>query len=448
MATPIWQWSAVDTAAAIRDGRATSEEVVQAHIDRMHTANPAINAIVVDLSAQAIEAARAADRALAQGATPGKLQGVPVTIKINIDLEGQANSNGVVAFKDNIAPGDSPVTANLKKAGAIIIGMTNTPEFSMRGFTDNPLHGPTLNPCRWGNIGSGFWCCHWSSGGWRAGSRPRSSDRRGNWDIRGSCEYTSTATGHLFRLPSLRISRLRAVWLWVPRPLGIPRFLRSSGLWIPRLFGSARFPRTTPALWIPRLLGTTSLPRLTEQWIPEPTAVLSLFRFRISRGRLNQQCLGASTGQRAAYDKFPPTRGSPGREPGFGAEFTLAQKPTLQNATSPSARLQIVYRGIDQLKPDPANPRRHSKKQVRQIADSIRVFNFNVPILIDRHGNVIAVNWLFSPSRSHTNVRSLVSENSPKPYPALGKKHILGGWQPRATTRTASIRLRPMAGKK
>ena len=146
MATPIWQWSALDTAAAIRDGRATSEEVVQAHIDRMHAANPAINAIVVDLSAQAIEAARAADRALAQGATPGKLQGVPVTIKINIDVEGQANSNGVVAFKDNIAPGDSPVTANLKKAGAIIIGMTNTPEFSMRGFTDNPLHGPTLNP--------------------------------------------------------------------------------------------------------------------------------------------------------------------------------------------------------------------------------------------------------------------------------------------------------------
>ena len=73
-------------------------------------------------------------------------EGVPVTIKINIDVEGQANSNGVVAFKDNIAPGDSPVTANLKKAGAIIIGMTNTPEFSMRGFTDNPLHGPTLNP--------------------------------------------------------------------------------------------------------------------------------------------------------------------------------------------------------------------------------------------------------------------------------------------------------------
>ena len=63
MAAPMWQWSAVETAAAIRDGRVTAEAVVQAHIDRMHAANPALNAVVVDLSAQAIEAARAADRA-------------------------------------------------------------------------------------------------------------------------------------------------------------------------------------------------------------------------------------------------------------------------------------------------------------------------------------------------------------------------------------------------
>ena len=52
--------------------------------------------------------------------------------------------------------------------------------------------------------------------------------------------------------------------------------------------------------------------------------------------------------------------------------------------------LTIVYRPIDELKPDPANPRRHSKKQIRQIRDSIEVFGFIVPILIDRDGNVIA----------------------------------------------------------
>ena len=146
METPIWQWSAVDTAGAIRQGVVSSEEVVRAHLDRMHAVNPALNAVVVDLGAQAIDAARAADRALTHGAVAGKLHGVPVTIKINIDVEGQANSNGVVGFKDNIAPADSPVAANLKKAGAIIIGMTNTPEFSMRGFTDNALFGLTKNP--------------------------------------------------------------------------------------------------------------------------------------------------------------------------------------------------------------------------------------------------------------------------------------------------------------
>src|SRR5262249_61110753 len=52
--------------------------------------------------------------------------------------------------------------------------------------------------------------------------------------------------------------------------------------------------------------------------------------------------------------------------------------------------LKIVYRRVDQLKLDPANPRRHTKKQIRQIANSIRAFGFNVPILIDRDGNGIA----------------------------------------------------------
>ena len=52
-------------------------------------------------------------------------------------------------------------------------------------------------------------------------------------------------------------------------------------------------------------------------------------------------------------------------------------------------RMLIVYRAIDELIPDPANPRRHSRKQIRQIASSIEVFGFNVPILIDRHGKVI-----------------------------------------------------------
>ena len=143
---PIWQWSAVETATAVRKGKVSAVEVTRAHIARMKAANPAVNAVVVDLSAQAVKAAQAADRAVQKGSALGPLHGVPVTVKINVDVKGQANSNGVVALKDNIAPDDSAVVRNLRQAGAIIIGMTNTPEFSLRGFTDNPLHGLTLNP--------------------------------------------------------------------------------------------------------------------------------------------------------------------------------------------------------------------------------------------------------------------------------------------------------------
>ncbi|MGJ5047773.1 amidase family protein [Bradyrhizobium oligotrophicum] len=140
---PVWQWSALDTAAAIRSGAVSSVEVTEAHLARMHEVNPKLNAVVVDLSEEALKAARAADKARNKD---GLLHGVPVTIKENVDYEGRPNPNGVPAQTGIIAPSDAPVVRNLKKAGAIVLGLTNTPEFSFRGFTDNPLHGLTLNP--------------------------------------------------------------------------------------------------------------------------------------------------------------------------------------------------------------------------------------------------------------------------------------------------------------
>ncbi len=159
MSAPVWQWPAVETAAAIREGKITSAEVVGAHVDRMRAVNPTVNAVVVDLGDEAIDAARQVDERRMTGGEAGLLEGVPVTVKINVDFAGQANSNGVEAMKDLIAAEDSPVVANLKRAGAIPIGLTNTPEFSMRAFTDNPLHGLTLNP--WNNEVT----CGGSSGG-------------------------------------------------------------------------------------------------------------------------------------------------------------------------------------------------------------------------------------------------------------------------------------------
>jgi len=86
------------------------------------------------------------DRIIARGEDPGPLGGVPVTVKINADQAGFATSNGLTLQRDLIAKANSPVVDNLLRAGAVILGRTNAPAFSLRWFTDNRLHGATRNP--------------------------------------------------------------------------------------------------------------------------------------------------------------------------------------------------------------------------------------------------------------------------------------------------------------
>ena len=112
----------------------------------MRAVNPALNAVTVDLVEAALSDADRADAALALGGPVGTLHGVPVTIKENVDQEGCATVNGVAAYRDVIAAADSPVVANWKKAGAIIIGRTNTPAFSFRLDTVNDYRGRTYSP--------------------------------------------------------------------------------------------------------------------------------------------------------------------------------------------------------------------------------------------------------------------------------------------------------------
>ena len=102
----------------------SSLEVVRAHLARLQAANPAVNAVVVDLGAAALRAARRADRALAARGAIGPLHGVPVTVKQNVDVKGEATANGVPAQANLVAPDDAPVVANLRRAGAIITEAT------------------------------------------------------------------------------------------------------------------------------------------------------------------------------------------------------------------------------------------------------------------------------------------------------------------------------------
>jgi amidase len=142
----LWQYDATDLARLIRMGRASAREAVDSVLGRLHKVNPAINAVVRVYEDEARTAAETADSSRARGHALPPLHGVPVTIKINVDVAGQPTDNGVVPLKDLVAKEDSPVVAHLRNAGAIIIGRTNAPAFSMRIFSDNALHGRTLNP--------------------------------------------------------------------------------------------------------------------------------------------------------------------------------------------------------------------------------------------------------------------------------------------------------------
>lgn len=144
--TPIWQWSACDLAGAIRDGSVSASEALESVLERVSSKNEKINAVIDDLSDEARKTAERPDETLKSDGPVGPLHGVPMTVKVNVDVKGRANSNGVVEYRNNIAPDDAPLVCNLRRAGAVIFGLTNVPEFSFRVTTDNELYGRTVNP--------------------------------------------------------------------------------------------------------------------------------------------------------------------------------------------------------------------------------------------------------------------------------------------------------------
>ncbi|MEH2549228.1 amidase [Bradyrhizobium sp. AZCC 2262] len=141
----VWRWDAKDVADQIRAGTISCSEVAASYLKRISQVNPKLNAIVHLDEERVLRAAKQADETLKRQGAVGPLHGVPVTIKLNVDVKGEATTNGVVANKALIAPEDSAVVTNLRRSGAIILGRTNVPSFSYRWFTENPLYGRTLN---------------------------------------------------------------------------------------------------------------------------------------------------------------------------------------------------------------------------------------------------------------------------------------------------------------
>ncbi len=145
-ATELWQMSAADLADAIRSRQASSQEVIQAHLRRIEAVNPAVNAVTVVLAEQALDAAKAADRAVAGGGDLPPLHGVPFTVKENIDLAGTPTTQGARALAGAYPRRDAPHVERLRAAGAIPIGRTNLPTGAVRWHTDSELRGATVNP--------------------------------------------------------------------------------------------------------------------------------------------------------------------------------------------------------------------------------------------------------------------------------------------------------------
>ncbi|MFJ9774261.1 amidase [Kitasatospora sp. NPDC101157] len=143
----MWQLPATAIAAAVRSGKVSAREVVDAHLARIAEVNPQVNAVTQLLADRARAAARETDRARAAGERLGPLAGVPFTVKECIRIEGVPTTFGTPRFRELIAPADAVPVARLRAAGAIPIGHSNMPTLILAGMhTRSELYGDTRNP--------------------------------------------------------------------------------------------------------------------------------------------------------------------------------------------------------------------------------------------------------------------------------------------------------------
>src|ERR1700704_4617065 len=185
----LWQLPATQLAGLIRSREISAREAVQAALDRLNDVNDTINAVVDHRPEEALTAADVIDARLRDGGEVGVLAGVPVTVKVNVDQAGYATTEGVTLQRDLVAKTNNPVVDNLLKAGAVIIGRTNAPAFSLRWFTSNRLYGETRNPRDFRLTPGG------SSGGAAAAVTAGIGAIAHGTDIAGSIRYPAYACG-------------------------------------------------------------------------------------------------------------------------------------------------------------------------------------------------------------------------------------------------------------
>ena len=255
----LWRLPAKDLATLIASKKVSAKEAATAALARLDAVNPKINAVVDHRPEEVLKEAAAVDAAIVRGEHVGALAGVPVTVKVNIDQEGFATTNGLKLQRDAIARSNSPVIDNLRKAGAVILGRTNCPAFSYRWFTTNLIHGDTRNPRDPGVTPGG------SSGGAGAAVAAGIGHIAHGTDIAGSIRYPAYACGvHGLRPTVGRVAAFNAA---LPeRPIG-PQISAVSGP-LARTIGDVRIALAAMSgkdfrdpWWVPAPLEGPAMPK-------------------------------------------------------------------------------------------------------------------------------------------------------------------------------------------
>jgi fatty acid amide hydrolase len=140
------QLSAVRLAELLAAREVSAEEVAQVHLERIDALDPKIRAFTHVLRHEAMAAARRADEERRRGEVRGRLHGLPVTVKENLDLAGHASTLGAASRRELYATVDAGVIELLRRAGAVILGRTNISQLLLSHECANPLFGRTVNP--------------------------------------------------------------------------------------------------------------------------------------------------------------------------------------------------------------------------------------------------------------------------------------------------------------
>lgn len=142
----LWKLPAVELAQSFRSGACTPLEVAHACLERLDAVNPALNAVIARHDDVFLAQAEDATLRFKQGVPLSMLDGIPLSVKDNIPMKGLPTTWGTLSLKDYFPREDEWVVGRARRAGALLIGKTNVPEFTLEGYTDNPVYGPTRNP--------------------------------------------------------------------------------------------------------------------------------------------------------------------------------------------------------------------------------------------------------------------------------------------------------------